>query len=233
MHAGERTAPRRRGALVATAVPIALVAAASVASAAPTIATDAICLRPSQEPGGAQISPRLNVTGGGFSPNALISLTRGTQSVQTYTDAAGSFAYSFSVFDLLSDRAPKATPLDIVASDPFLGPSNALRVKAAPLSFSASPKRTRPSSTVTFRFSGFAPDLPIYAHYRYGGKLRASVRMGRASNPCGQLTVRRDQIPVRNAQVGLWRVQFSQSKAFKAKSTLRIDATVNVFRRPG
>jgi hypothetical protein len=65
------------------------------------------------------------------------------------------------------------------------GPSNALRVKAAPLTFSATPRRTDPSSTVTFRFSGFTPDQPIFAHYRFNGRLRATVRMGVASNPCG------------------------------------------------
>ena len=116
-----------------------------------------------------------------------------------------------------------------MASDPALGPSNALRVKAAPLSFSATPKRTKPSNTVTFRFSGFTPDQPIYAHYRFRGHLRATVRMGLASNPCGLLTARRHQIPVRDPQVGLWRIQFSQREAFKATSVPRIDATVNVF----
>jgi hypothetical protein len=227
-----RSARRRAVLAAAVAAPAALAALPGLVDAAPTIATSAICLRPSQEPGGTQIAPRLDVTGSGFSPNSLIALTRGAQSITTYSDAAGDLAYSFSVFDLLSSRVPRATPLDVLASDPALGPSNALRVKAAPLSFIAIPKRTKPSRTVTFRFSGFTPDRPIYAHYRFGGHLRATVRMGLASNPCGLLSARRDQIPVRDPQVGLWRVQFSQSKTFKAKSVPRIDATVNVFNTP-
>jgi hypothetical protein len=229
-----RRSTRRRAVLVAAvAAPAALAALPALAAAAPTIATSAICLRPSQEAGGTQISPRLDVTGSGFSPNSLIALTRGAQSITTYSDAAGNLAYSFSVFDLLSSRAPRATPLDVLASDPVLGPSNALRVKAAPLTFSATPKRTKPSKTVTFRFSGFTPDRPIYAHYRFKGRLRATARMGLASNPCGLLTARRDQIPVPDPGLGLWRVPFSQSKRFAAKAVPRIDATVNVFSTPG
>jgi hypothetical protein len=231
MHAPRRTTLRRAALAAALAAPAALAAATGVASAAPAIATDAICLRPSQEPSGTQVSPRLNVAGSGFSANSLISLTRGAQSVTTYSDAAGALGYSFSVFDLLSARTPKATPLDVVASDPLLGPSNALRVKVAPLAFSATPKRTKPSNTVTFRFSGFTPDLPIYAHYRFNGRLRATVRMGVASNPCGLLTARRDQIPVPNPQVGLWRVQFSQTRPFRARAVPRLDATVTVSTR--
>jgi hypothetical protein len=230
MHAAHRTTVRG-AALAAALAAAAALSAAGVASAAPVIATDAICLRPSQAPGGLKTAPRLNVVGSAFSPRTPIVLTRGTESVTFYSDATGALAYSFSVFDLLSGTAPKATPLDVIASDPLLGPSNALRVKAAPLAFSATPKRTKPSSTVTFRFSGFTPDRPIYAHYRFKGRLRATVRMGVASNPCGLLTARRDQIPVRNPQVGLWRVQFSQTRPFAARATPRIDATVNVYTR--
>ena len=170
------------------------------------------------------------MTGSGFSANSLISLTRGAQSVTTYSDAVGALGYSFSVFDLLSARTPKATPLDVVASDPLLGPSNALRVKAAPLAFSATPKRTKPSNTVTFRFSGFTPDLPIYAHYRFSGKLRATVRMGLASNPCGLLTARRDQIPVRGSPgrpvAGPVLPDASPSGRGRSRG---MDATVNVY----
>ena len=60
--------------------------------------------------------------------------------------------------------------------------------------------------------------------------MRANVKMGRASNLCGLLTARRDQIPVADANVGLWRLQFDHSKNFSPTATPRIRATVNVFR---
>ena len=104
-----------------------------------------------------------------------------------------------------------------------------MRIRTAALAFSATPKQTRPSNTVTFKFSGFEPDRAVYAHYRHGGRVRANVTMGRASNPCGLLTARRDQIPVRDPDVGLWQVQFDHRKTFSARATPRITATVNVF----
>jgi hypothetical protein len=222
---------RRRGPfLAALAAPLALAAVPAALSAAPVIATDATCLRPGQEATGGLISPPLNVTGSGFSPNAAVRITRGASSRLAFVGADGTFAEQVSVLDRLTARAPRAAPLDVVAVDPILGASNTLRIWTAPLAFAATPKQTRPSATVTFRFSGFAPDGPIYAHYRFGGKLRATVSMGRASDPCGLLTAKRDQIPVRDANIGRWKVQFSQSKTFRARTVPRIDATVNVFR---
>jgi hypothetical protein len=134
------------------------------------------------------------------------------------------------VLDLLSSDAPISRPVPIVATDPALGPSNQLRIRTAPLEFNATPKRTKPSNTVTFRFSGFNPDQVIYAHYRLRGRLRATVGMGRASNPCGLLTAKRDQIPVRNPGNGVWEIQFDHSRRFAPRAVPRIRATVTVFR---
>ena len=220
----------RRGPLLAAlAAPLAL--AAAPLGAAPVIATDAICLRPGQEATGGLVSPPLTITGSGFTPGARVTVTRGLRSFFTTAAPDGTLAYTMSVLDLLNERVPRSAPLDVAALDPVQGPSNAVRVRAAPLAFTATPKQTRPSATVTFRFSGFAPGGPIYAHYRFGGKLRATVMMGRARTPCGLLTAKRDQVPVRDANIGLWKVQFSQSRAFRARTVPRIDATVNVFRK--
>lgn len=221
---------RRRALIAAVAAPAALAALPAVLGAAPVIATDAVCLRPVQQPSGQGVSPPLNVTGTGFTPNSSITITRGARTFFATSDAAGNLATQLSVLDRLTLRPPASSPLDIVAADPVQGPSNSLRVRTAPLEFDASPRRARPSQQVRFRFSGFEPDRIIYAHYRFAGRVRANVPMGRASNPCGLLTARRPQIPVRDAQVGLWRVQFDHSKAFSPRSAPRISATVTVFR---
>jgi hypothetical protein len=226
-----RPARRRRVALLAAvAAPVALAAIPAALSAAPTIATDAICLRPIVQPNGQGLSPPLNISGTGFTPNSSITITRGARTFFAFSDASGNFFQQLSVLDRLTLTPPKSSPLDIVAADPVQGPSNALRVRTAPLEFEASPKRTRPSNTVTFKFSGFNPDQTVYAHYRFNGRVRANVRMGRASNPCGLLTARRDQIPVADANIGLWRIQFDHNKNFSPTATPRIRATVNVFR---
>lgn len=224
------TASRRRRRALWAAAPVALGAAPALAGAAPVIATDAVCLRPSQQPGGSLVSPALVVRGAGFSPNAAIAIGRGARPEGAVTDSAGAFARPLSVLDRLRDRVPRSRPLDIVATDPALGASNRLRVRTAALAFRATPRRTRPWRTVTFRFSGFEPGRVVYAHYRFGGRVRANVTMGRASAPCGLLTARRDQIPVRDPDVGRWSIQFDHRRSFSARATPRITATVDVFR---
>ena len=232
MDPARRTTRRRRPALWVAAA-AALAGAPALASAAPVITTDAVCLRPSQEPGGTLVSPPLNISGSGFSPNGPVSISRGGRQETAFADATGAFAVQLSVLDLLRDRVPRSRPLDIVAADPALGSSNPLRIRTAALAFSATPKRTKPSNSVTFTFSGFEPDRAVFAHYRYGGRVRANVRMGRASNPCGLLTARRDQIPLRDPDIGLWQVQFDHRRTFSARATPRITATVNVFQTSG
>jgi hypothetical protein len=230
MNAPARPSPARRCALLAAvAAPVVLAAVPAALSAAPAIATDAICLRPSQKPNGDAVSPPLTIVGSGFTPGQVVPIQRGARTFYTVAEDTGVFTALVSVLDRLQLTPPKSSPLDIVATDPLLGPSNALRVRTAPLEFAATPKRTRPSNNVTFRFSGFEPDRAIYAHYRFRGRVRANVRMGRASNPCGLLTARRDQIPVSDPEIGLWRIQFDHRATFSPRATPRIGATVNVF----
>ncbi len=230
---------RRRGALALLVAPAALAAVPALASATPVIAADAICIRPVQSTSGGLTAPPLAVTGSGFGPGAQVTLRRGARSLSGVAGADGTISARLSVFDLLTGTAPRSTPFTVVAEDaggpggnpPAQGVSNTINLRAAPLAFSATPRRARPSAKVTFRLSGFAPDRPIYAHYRYRGKVRANVALGRASNPCGLLTVKRRQIPVANAQTGLWRVQFDQSRTFSARSTPRLSASITVYKR--
>ena len=169
MNAPARPDPaRRRALLAAVAAPRRPRRRSRAAlSAAPVIATDAVCLRPSQEPGGTLVSPPLNISGSGFSPNGPVSISRGGRQETAFADATGAFAAQLSVLDLLRDRVPRSRPLDIVAADPGLGSSNPLRIRTAALAFSATPKRTRPSNTVTFTVLGIrartGPSTPTTA----------------------------------------------------------------------
>ncbi len=159
MNAPARPDPaRRRALLAAVAAPVALAALPAALSAAPVITTDAICLRPSQKPNGDAVSPPLTIVGSGFTPGQVVPIQRGARTFYTVAEDTGGFTALLSVLDRLNLTPPKSSPLDLVATDPSLGPSNALRVRTAPLEFDATPKRTRPSNTVTFRFSGFEPD---------------------------------------------------------------------------
>jgi len=231
---------RLRRSLVATAVavPAVMALAPALAGAAPLIAADAICVRPVQTPQGGLSAPPLTVTGSGFGPGANVTLRRGARSISGVANPDGTISATLSVLDLLTGTKPLSRPFTVVAEDaggaggnpPAQGVSNEIRLRAAPLAFSASPKRAKPSAQVTFKLSGFEPGRVIYAHYRLNGRVRANVAFGRASNPCGLLTARRRQIPVPNPATGLWRVQFDHNKKFSAKATPRLSASINVFR---
>jgi hypothetical protein len=217
-----------RGRALLAAAAAALLGGPAMAAAAPTIATDATCLRPRQFPGGVQFAPFLNLEGAGFTPGAAVVIDRGGKRFTTIPEPTEFWSAQLDVADLLTGQVPRTRAIDVVATDPVLGPSNTLRILTAPLAFSARPRQARPSATVTFRFSGFVPGRPVYAHYRYGGRVRARARMGVAAGPCGTLTARRRQIPVRDPEAGIWRIQFDQRRPFRARSYPRLEATVTV-----
>jgi hypothetical protein len=77
------------------------------------------------------------------------------------------------------------------------------------------PKRARPSRRVRFRGRGFTRDAPVWAHYLYGGELIKTVRLARRPNgQCGTFSVKRRQIPVRDARTGEWLLQVDQQRAY-------------------
>jgi hypothetical protein len=209
----------------------------AVASAAPVITSEDVCLRPGQMPSGQLVSPPLTITGTGFTPGSLAQLRRGARVETVPVAADGTIAARLSVLDLLVGGGPRSTPFTVAATDtgapggvpPAQGASNELRLRAAPLTFTAAPKRARPSARVRFRFSGFRPGAVIWAHYRHRGKVRANVALGRASRPCGLLTARRRQIPVADPGTGTWSVQFDHRRKFTPSARPRVRATINVF----
>jgi hypothetical protein len=103
------------------------------------------------------------------------------------------------------------------------------------------PRTARPSDRIRFSGSGFTaltPDFtarkPVYAHYLYKGKLRKTVRMAREPSTCGGFTARRRQIPVRRPGLGIWTIQFDQSKRFPATTPVvyvRLAIRVRLERR--
>lgn len=227
---GRFTVRRRILGGAGAALALTLVAALPVAAgAAPAISTDAVCLRPGQTADGQQISPALRIAGIGFTPGATVSVTRGQRALTGVAREDGAFSLDVSVIDLLASRLPTVRSLAVTAKDDVAGVSNTLRLKAAPLAFSATPARATPSSAVLFRFSGFTPGRTIHAHYVHGGRVRANARMAAAKAPCGTAAVRRVQIPLARPAVGTWTVQFDNSARYSPRSRPRLTATIEVY----
>jgi hypothetical protein len=209
----------------------------ATASAAPVISATDRCLRPGQTATGQLVAPALTVFGEGFTPGGPVRLLRDAQALDGTADAAGAFRASVSIRDLADSGVPAVSTVTVSAED--LGAavpgtvSNALRVRVAPLAFSVTPVRAKPSTRVLWRFSGFTPGRTIHAHYVHAGRVRASVPMAPAGAPCGTAQVRRTQFPMPRPAVGAWQVQFDNSKRYSPRSRPRIVAGVQVYRAAG
>jgi hypothetical protein len=225
--------PRTLAPCVAAA---AACAAPVLAGAAPVISVQAPCVRPGQLPSGRLVATPLLVRGVGFGAGAQVRIARGARSDVGVAGADGTLTAPLSALDL-ETGPPRVTRVTVVAEDrgglggspPPLGPSNAVRVAAAPFTFTATPRRASPSQPVRLRFSGFTPGRMLWAHYRYGGRLRATVPLGRTSGPCGLLSVRRPQIPVAHPARGIWHVQFDHRRRFSPRSRPRLRGSVDVY----
>jgi hypothetical protein len=211
-------------------------AASAVAGAAPVISVQAPCVRPGQLPSGRLVAMPLVVHGVGFGAGARVRIARGTRGLVGVAGADGTLTAPLSLLDL-ETGPPRVTTFTVVAEDqgglggspPPGGPSNAVGVAAAPFTFTASPRRAEPSQPVRLRFSGFTPGRTVWAHYRYRGRLRSTIALGRASGPCGLLSVRRPQIPVAHPARGTWQVQFDHRRRFSPRARPRLRGSVDVY----
>ncbi|MGD9696908.1 MAG: hypothetical protein AB7V42_14750 [Thermoleophilia bacterium] len=229
-----RASITRRGslAIAAVAVPAVIAAAPATLSAAPTIASDAVCVTPIQPDAktGQLAAPLVNITGSGFTPNGQVQIGFGTQTLFTVANPDGTLTYQAQSLGVLAAlEQARAVPLQVIATDVGgQGASNPLALQAAPLTVTLSPRAGRPTAKATYRLSGFAEGKVIWGHWRYKGRIRATVSYGRAKGPCGVIATRRTRFPIAKPQAGTWKVQFDQVKKFSPRSTPRVDTTRTV-----
>jgi hypothetical protein len=192
--------------LVALALPAA-------AHAVPTLQPLKPCYVTAQTSAGPQ-SEGVVVTAAGFTPNSKVDLTidgapyPGGASLQT--GMSGELTIP-----------PVQAPFVAAGSRPFSltlteqgNPANTVSAtsKSTALGVDVIPRSAAPSDRVRFKGLGFTQDKPIFAHYLRKGKLRKTVRMARRPGECGSFAKRRRQIPISEPRLGLWTVQFDQSR---------------------
>jgi hypothetical protein len=163
----------------------------------------------------------VNLAGSGFTPNALvdISLDGAISNAGVPVDAAGNLGADPA--NPVVTQAPFVSSgekgFELVATERGAAlPAAAATTRVTALNVGLSPRRARPSSRVRFRGRGFTGGRRVYAHYRYKGKTRRTVRFT-ASGPCGKFDARARQIPVSRAGMGEWSVQFDQQKKYSRK----------------
>jgi hypothetical protein len=106
--------------------------------------------------------------------------------------------------------------------------------KVTALSVTQTPRSAATSRRVRFRGRGFTDAAePVYAHYVFAGKVRATVQLAKPYGDCGLFSVRRRQFPFKqNPRRGVWTIQFDQSAAYNPQAPLFTTLKVTVRRKP-
>ena len=109
--------------------------------------------------------------------------------------------------------------------------STSSRVTA--LALRLKPRRAAPSRRVRFIGRGFTDGPEVFAHYVRKGKLRKTVSLGAPQGPCGRVSVKRRQIPLKRPALGRWRLQVDNQPAYSPEPpSVFMRLTITVTRSP-
>ena len=218
-----------------TASLCAFVVAVSVAPAgAATIATATPCVTSF---GGVK---SVGLVGTGFTPGRAVLVRASNPDIRTpslmaqlQADAAGNIpAGAMGMPALFSSFSAVDETFTLNARDDR-------GIEAAPstfrqvfFGFRAVPGEAKPRGAVRYTARGFVSGRPVYAHFRFAGRTRASVKLGVAKAPCGIVSRRMRQLPAK-ARNGRWTVAMDHSRVFKSSTVLQARANLHVTRHGG
>jgi hypothetical protein len=156
----------------------------------------------------------LTISGTAFTPGGQIAIS-GDATGTAVADPLGVFRTEI-VAPAVAGVEPRT--VTVTATD-VANPANrtTLRMKVVRAAFGSNlPIAGRPQEMTTWRFAGFAPARPIYAHFILEGRSRGDYRFGVAKGECGTLTVRAPRIPgVGVLQPGKWRLKLDQRMTYR------------------
>jgi hypothetical protein len=194
----------------ALAAVVALAAAVPAAASAAQIQTDRACYQDN--------TGSVAVTGNGFDPNQGYQVTLDGQPLPNgtgTTDAAGGIAGSFPTPEL-SGSTVHAYTLGIVEGANV--PTTSFSV--TPFMADFTPGSGNPKTLhVRFKVFGFGlvtANPIVYLHYvRPSGKLKRTIRIGKAQGVCGEIkqTARKKLFPFA-AERGKWKLQFDTQRPY-------------------
>jgi hypothetical protein len=209
--------------LPALGVLITALAVPAAAHAAPVIAPLKPCYVTAKTSAGEQ-SEGMNILASGFTPNSSVDLTIDGQAPAGGTGLQAGAQGELPIAGFPAPFVPRGSrPFTLTLTEAG-NPANTVSTtsRSTALGVKLKPNEARPSDKIRFKGSGFTDPKPIWAHYIYKGKVRKTVRMARKPRACGGFKKRARQIPVRRPRLGLWTIQFDQSKQFVDPATTPI-----------
>jgi hypothetical protein len=157
---------------------------------------------------------RITLSGAQFTPSAPVTIA-GDVTGAAQADPTGAFTAEI-VAPTVSELGPRTVTVTAVDR---VNPANTatLRLNVVREAFGSNrPVAGRPRAITTWRFAGFVPDQPIYAHFLLDGRSRGDYRFGVARGACGTLTARAPRIPgVRALAPGRWTLKLDQRMTYR------------------
>jgi hypothetical protein len=153
------------------------------------------------------------ISGTAFTPGTPVTIA-GDAAGAAQANAAGIFTTEITA-PPVAELGPRVVTLTAVDQ---VNPANTatLRLNVVREAFGSNrPVAGRPRETTTWRFAGFVPGQPIYAHFVLDGRSRGDYRFGVARGDCGTLTARAARIPgVRALAPGRWTLKLDQRMTY-------------------
>jgi len=212
-----------RRTLAAGGTLVIALAAPAAAHAVPVIQPLKPCYVTADTAAGPQ-SEGMNIVASGFTPNATVDLTVDGAPYEGGDNLQANQLGELPIPPVPAPFVEKRSRTFTITLTEEANPANTVSttIKSTALGVGVKPKEAKPSDRIRFKGSGFTDAAPIWAHYIYKGKVRKTVRMARKPRACGGFKKRARQIPVRRPRLGLWTIQFDQSKQFVDPATTPI-----------
>jgi len=78
-----------------------------------------------------------------------------------------------------------------------------------------------PRQKVRYRARGWVPGKNVYIHFRFKGKTKKNVKLGRATSPCGVVSRKIRALPLSRLRVGTYKIYVDQSRKYSKNTPLQ------------
>jgi hypothetical protein len=198
----------------------------SVASAAPASAASLVVPACVVDYGAATPLESLLLRGTGFTPNGGVNINYASIANPTpqllggtVPDAAGNFASKTFPVPFKTQTTNQET-FYLAAAD-VVNPALTATAQFQQVRFgaSANPSSGHAKRKVHYTARGFTPGVNVYMHFRYHGKTKKNVKLGKAKAPCGVATRKLQLLPTK-VHYGTWKVYIDQVKTYSKHTPL-------------
>lgn len=216
---------------VLASAPLAASVCALAAFAAPAGAA-AITTAPCVVDYGPGVSS-MAIAGNAFTPGGTVNIATNSSAKPTPAPLASSAVNSLGGFSGTTEppafnrASTNEQTFNLLASD---GANSAItQFRQVRFGGAVKPRNGSPRGKVRYRVRGFTPGRNIYIHYRFKGKTRKNVKLGKAKSPCGKATRKLRRLPTR-VRYGLWRIYIDQEPKYSKNTVFVLKTTLNIYR---